>query len=187
MVNIGIDFDGVIADTWKIKVYLARKYFGMDLDPKNASKQRMLNQGVSPEVYDQIFRRIMTSSKRYLVEPVPFSKDIINTLHWGNKIYIITSRHDDEINYIDDWLNHVGIKYHKIINTSDTSKNDACLKNQIRIFLDDDLYKLEEIRNDHIRLFLLRQPYNEDVEIKDKRITSVRDWREFYEKAKHLL
>lgn len=190
MVNIGLDFDGVITDPINLKIKLARELLGLELTPENATKEKILGNGVDVDKYNQIFRGVISSNRRYELDLTPNAKDVIDRLYENHKIYIITSRHNDQIPYVKDWLEHKGIKYHLLINTSDQSKNQACIENKIKVYLDDDLHKLEQITNNHTLLFLLTRPYNKDnsnQELRKNNIQRVNDWKAFYNKIKHLL
>jgi uncharacterized protein len=187
MVNIGIDFDGVIIDSSHLKIQIAKENFGLELTPETAFKDNILRSGVSQDDYNRLFRGILASEKRYSVERIPWSKEMINKLYRHNGVYIITSRHNEDIPFIKDILKHDEINYHELINTSDQSKNNACLENKIRIYLDDDVTKLEQINNDYTKCFLLDKPYNKDVKFDGKRIERVDNWRDFYAKIKYLL
>jgi uncharacterized HAD superfamily protein len=187
MVNIGIDFDGVIIDSSKLKIKIAKELFGFELTPETANKENILSRGVDLKTYSDTFKKIILQERSDEVDSVPYAKEIIDKLFNNNKIYIITSRHNEEVPYVHQMLKNRSIKYNYLINTYDQSKEEACLKNRIRIYLDDGVKKLEQIRNGYTKLFLLTKSDNENINIVDDRIQRVSDWKDFYNKIKYLL
>ena len=187
--NIGIDFDGVIADTAGLKVRLAKELLGMDLSVENASRSKMLELGIDVKTYDKTFKAIIMNEESHKIPLVNFAKETIDricTEHPADRVYIVTSRSDFEVPYLKRIMNDKQIRYHGLINTSDKSKNSVCLENNIRAYIDDDLFKLEQINNGHTHLFFLSRPYNENTIIQNPNIMRVKDWMEFYEKIKCL-
>lgn len=187
MVNIGIDFDGVIIDSSKLKIKIAKELFGFELTPETANKDNILSRGVDLKTYSDTFKRIILQERSDEVELVPFAKEIIDKLYANNVIYVITSRFDDEVPYVRIMLKNRNIKYHHLINTVDQPKEEACLKNRIHIYLDDGVKKLEQIRNGYTKLFLLTKLDNKNIRIENDRIQRVSDWKDFYNKIKYLL
>jgi hypothetical protein len=188
VLSIGVDFDGVIADPVPLKIRLAKELFGINLKPENVSRKRIINSGIEEKVYDETFRQIMLSPRRYEIKPVQYAKEIMRKMYDSGLFcsYIITSRNDKEIPHIKDWLEHQKIRYHHLLNTSDKPKNKVCLENKILAYLDDDLHKLEEITNGYTERFLLKRPYNEDLKIKNSKIKVSEDWLMFYQQIKCL-
>lgn len=187
MVNIGIDFDGVIIDSSNIKIRIAKERFGIRLTPERASKENILLSGVSVDDYNIFFRTILSSQEKFLINLVPGAKEVMNQLYLSNGIYVITSRHNDDLKHIKDLLRHHDINYHFIINTSDQPKNKACLENKIAIYLDDDVHKLQKINNGFTKCFLLDKPYNRNIDFDKDKIERVLDWHDFYSRIKRLL
>jgi uncharacterized HAD superfamily protein len=187
--NIGIDFDGVIVDTAGLKTKLAKEAFGIELSLENASRANILKLGIDAKAYDKTFRRIIMLNESHEIPLVESAKGTIDRIYEENpddKVYVITSRSDFEVPYQRNIMKNKQIKYHRIINTSDSPKNDVCLENKIRAYMDDDLHKLEEINNGYTELFLLTRPYNANIQIQNSNIERVKNWIEFYEKIKCL-
>ena len=108
------------------------------------------------------------------------AKDIINKLHEeGNKIIIITSRNEkhfgDPYDISKTWLDKHNIMFDKLI-VGANDKADACLENNVDIFIDDHVDFCEGLSKVNIRVLMFDSPYNQ----KETRYKRVCSWKEVY-------
>ena len=116
------------------------------------------------------------------VNPKPDAIETINKLHdEGNKIVLITSR-DNFANVnarveTEKWLQKQGIKYDNLV-TDVYSKYQACLDNNVELFIDDSYKNCMEMASNGIEVFMVDAKYN--YSLNDEKIRRVYSWPEIY-------
>jgi len=182
--KIGVDFDGVIADSVKLKQRLFRQELGLQLRPEECCWEKAREKGVTREQYRQVVEGMIYGTELCLeIEPVPGSIDVIRKLkEEGNEIYIVTSRQDNQAEYaarwMDDEIHRVG--YEKIINTCDKPKGEVCIAEGIGVLVEDSPGKLQDVAGLGIRAILLEKAYNRGLSIPEGAERAA-DWNEIYE------
>jgi uncharacterized HAD superfamily protein len=174
--NIGIDFDGVIADTPKLKVQYVTEKFNIKINIKNSSKEN-LSKIIGKDEYTKMIKQAYPSAAMNLVPAVKGCFSALKQLSQENKIIIITSRTDKEVIAAKEWLKIHKVKYNLIINTSNKSKSTVCKKHYIDVLIEDEPENLAEIKYTKTRKILLERPYNVNPKI-SKEIIRCRNWSE---------
>jgi uncharacterized HAD superfamily protein len=174
--NIGIDFDGVIADTSILKIKYVKDKFKIKIAIKDSSKEK-LSKIIGKEEYAKMIIQTYPSKEMENVPAIKGSIETLKKLNKNNKIFIITSRTNSEVLTAKKWLKNNKITYTQIINTSNKSKSEVCKKYKIEAFIEDDLDKLIEIKNNKMKKILLKRPYNL-IKPKNKEITLCKNWQE---------
>lgn len=125
---------------------------------------------------------------------VPFASEVIKKLRdEGNKIYIITARHNGDEWYPKDmaenltqitldWLKRNKIEFDEIFFDA-KNKGEVCEEKQVDIMIDDDPFNLNKIKG-KTKAFVFDKPYNKDIKLKD--YTRVFSWYDIYAKIKKL-
>ena len=182
--RIGIDIDDTLADSWNtFKPYYA-KLFKVDMD--NLNKSMPYYSSVKDNyTLDEYFKLIKPIYDE--VTPiVPIKKDakeVINKLHeLGHKIIFITARgegYTDSYKLTKDYLEQNRIYYDKIIvNTRD--KAQACVNENIELFIDDSYKHCLAVANKGIEVLMMNAAYNTEY----KEFKRVNNWQEIYEYIK---
>lgn len=176
--KIGIDFDGVISDSTKLKIQKAKSNYSIDLQPEHCSKGNAEKEGLSKEDYERIVREIYGTDVFLSAEEMPEAKKTIERLiERGNEVYIVTSRGGEEAGFAEKWLANRGIPYTELVNTSEQSKLPVCKERGIEVFIDDTYEKLEELAGIGLQLYLFSNPVNRNIEIKHQDIQRAEDWK----------
>ncbi len=183
--NIGIDIDDTIADTFDYLMPFVAEFFGADL---RELKARGISYSNLPEEWKG---REIEFCKKYYDEVVPdtpvkrgAAECIRKIRSAGHRIFIITAR-DDRL-YADAFgttslqlaKNHIG--YDKLICTFDKAK--ACLDERIDLFIDDSAENCRKVRDAGIPVLLFRSPVNRYIKTDLERAGS---WEEIYERLKN--
>lgn len=195
--NIGIDIDDTISNTFERAVIYAEDFIKNEL-------KREIKVDVS-KVVDHYYIRDMFGltneeaeafwTKYYTkiicnVEPKVLSAEMINKLkEEGNKIVIITARWCDKgidvVEISETWLKEHGINFDKIY-TGIENKAEIAVKENIDLFIDDSIRNCEEVSSAGIKSYLFDSKINQHVNVPEN-IDRVYSWEEIYSKSKTVL
>ena len=194
--NIGIDIDDTISNTFETFLPYMKKFVEQDLNRKldlNLSSRVdyyniIEKYGVSEEEA-RIFWVNYYVSILESVKPKKSSVEVINQIkEKGNKVFLITARFDDGIVDVkvitEKWLEQNNIKYDKLIINSH-NKLEIAKQEEIDIFVDDSIRNCEMISSGNIKTYMFTTENNNYYE--NEKIEKVISWDEFYEKIKEVI
>lgn len=180
--KIGFDFDGVIADTDKIK----KEFFcsqGIWLKKFNKSDiyKEMKNKYSLEEIeliYGNMSKYVFNESKTEEILPIENAIESIKILSEKFDIYIITARNYKQLLWVENWLYKYDINKNikKIISSSEEKKYklQICKENGIIFFCDDDVRHLEYAEEKEIVKLL----FNNENLSQNNEIHTVVSWNE---------
>ena len=187
--NIGIDIDDTISDTFETLLAYSQKYTIEDL--KRESNINM-NGDFTNNIYIQSANGWSEKEGKNFwnkyygdilkeVNIKKFASEVINKLKEnGNNIYLITARWDipnnDTKQITEDWLNNNNVMYDKLfMNASDKLK--LVNENNIDIFIDDSYNNCKDVaENTNSKVYMMTSMANKNLE--DKKIKRVFSWPE---------
>ena len=143
--RIAFDFDGVIAATDKEKrKWLEKKNIVISNTDKTCFYQELKDSFEYDEIdrlYKDMSKNIYTQQTMDKTEPVEGAISAIKRLYNKYKIYIVTARPNEMLEWVTKWLNKYDIddKVVKVISSSNEDKQDICMKNDIFCLCDDDI------------------------------------------------
>ena len=190
--NIGIDIDDTISETFETLLPYAQKYTIEDLKRESKVKidSNMANHFYIVYMNGWNEQEAMDFWSKYYAEILrevnikKFAKEVINKLKQeGHKIYLITARWDmpnDDVKEITrKWLEENKVEYDKlIINASD--KLQLAKENNIDIFIDDSFKNCKTIAdNTKAKVYMMTSRVNGSFE--DENIKRVYSWPEIYD------
>lgn len=194
--NIGIDIDDTISETYATLLEYAQKYTIEELKRSPIIKsfntedhlyiENMHNWNENEtarfwkEYYEEIIKKVNIKT---------FAANIIKELkESGDKIFLITARWNLKDNNIEqitkDWLKENNVEYDKlIINAKEKLK--FVKENNIEIFIDDSCRNCKDIAyNSNAKVFIMDTRVNQNLE--DEKITRVYSWPHLYKEIKKL-
>jgi len=188
--NIGIDIDDTISDTYALAVPYAREFvknelnreikedFTGSIDHHYIKNAFGLSNEEDTAFWDKFFLKIVTSA-----EPKDFAVEVISKLkESGNRIVIITARYGENAYEISEkWLKNNGIKYDKLI-VKAKDKATVAKEENIDLFIDDSILNCESVSDVGIKSFLFSSKANQYYDI--KKAQRVESWSEVYKKIK---
>ncbi len=194
--NIGIDIDDTISDTYNTIIPYAQKYTIEDLKRSGDINNRygtithkyiQFMHGWNKEedlgFWDKYYEEMISS-----VKVKPFAKEIIEKLHKDNKIIIITARWEKENKTIQPitlkWLKDNEIPYDKIIFDSH-EKLETAKENKIDLFIDDSFKNCKDVSEGGIKTFIMDAMLNRAYN--DEKITRVYSWPHIYQEYENIL
>jgi len=185
---ISLDFDGVLAQGFHLKVKYAKKWFGLDLEA-DQTKEIGFNELVRKKGLNLNYDRDLTTklNAEHILEFL-IAPNLIETLTKmygeGCRFVIVTSRSDRFLYAAKLFVeNNFGGLIDYIHNTNRGSKNYLTTKLKARLHIDDDLKKIIQLVDTPLDLFYFRQIENKYQDIQSElknRIYEFSDWREFY-------
>lgn len=185
--NIGLDFDGVIADCGALKQEGARKLYNIHIAQDKFKKEIVVGKKIlTAEQYRELQRKIYDTREYGLqMKIVRDAKEYIDLLiSDGHVVSIITSRSDNGLEVAQEWAKNNSINLPFVGCGNGVSKSEACKKFALDIFIDDDLDKLSDLESVS-NLFLFSWPYNESEQL-PSHVQRVFSWYDFYNKIKKL-
>ncbi len=184
--NIGIDIDDTIADTYEVMFAYAQKYTVEDLkksakikeleDLTNHFYTRAMHSWTQEEedkFFEKYYEKIAKETK-----PFTCAIETLKELQkQGHKLIFITARFEPD--YFDvrkttfDWLEKYKVPYDKVIINPKT-KREAAIENNIDIFIDDSYSNCKDVLNAGIESWIMNTRCNRTI--KDENITRVYSW-----------
>ena len=187
--NIGIDIDDTISETFEILLPYSQKYMIEDLHKKPELDYSVKcdnhfyieamshwNEEESAKFWKKYYDEMIEN-----VNIKRFAAETINQLkEKGNKIFLITARWNEEGQVTEQitrkWLEKQNVKYDELIIKADNKLEIAKQKN-IDIFIDDSFENCKSIANNsNIKVFIMNSMVNRKFE--DKKVKRVFSWPE---------
>ncbi len=180
VMNIGLDFDGVIADCGDLKSSVAKQMYEVNIPPGRFKKDWVVpNNWLTFEQYQCLQKLIYETEEVGLrIQPVPGALMYIpQLLSEGHTVKIVTSRAHKGLMVAKSWLQKHELDIQIFGCGYGETKAAACAG--LDIYLDDDLDKLEPLVEVVPCRYLFSWEYNQHVDTGSTalRITS---WVEFY-------
>lgn len=177
--SIAFDIDGVVADTMKLFIDIARNDFGIfsfgydDITSYNLDECLE----IEAETLKQIIDKLLDRSSSAMLNPMDGSASVLKKiLRKTSPILFVTARPDG--GPITEWMqNRMGLspdEFELIPTGSSDAKTDVLLEKNISYFVDDRLETCLELYSAGITPVLYKQPWNREVHP----FFEVGDWKE---------
>ena len=187
--NIGIDIDDTISETYETLLPYAQKYTIEELgnDRKVDFNKKFLNHYYIEKMFNWNKEEAMNFWIKYYEEIIEnvnikkFSSDIIKKLKKdGNNIFLITARWAMEKNNVENitkqWLEDYDVKFDKIFFSAE-DKVKLVENNNIDIFIDDSYQNCKDVsEKTNAKVYMMNSRVNEKFELKN--VTRVYSWCE---------
>jgi len=190
--NIGIDIDDTISETFETLLPYSQKYTIQDLKRKsninlegNLSDHFYIvyingwNEQEALEFWEKYYAEILRQ-----LNIKKFASEVINKLKQeGHKIYLITARWDMKKDNVEEitkqWLKDNDVQYDGLfLNASD--KLELVKENNIDIFIDDSFKNCKRIvENTNSKVYIMNSRANDGIN--DAKIRRVFSWPEIYD------
>lgn len=181
VLNIGIDIDDTIVDTFDYLMPYISEYFNVDINyliKNNISYCNLPEEWKINEIefarkyYDKVIPNTPIKPDAY--EYIKKIKDM------GNSIFVISARdnnlYTDSYKTTKEQLNRNNICIDKLICSFDKAK--VCVEEQIDLFIDDSIENCKHVSNKGIQTLLFNSKWNKNISVSFNRVNS---WKEVYE------
>lgn len=176
MQKLGIDFDGVIQDSSKLKVLYCQNRFGVEIPQSQSKREYLVSNGIlTLEQYNQMVDEIYETELGLAAEMVNSADRAISILAKNFEILIVTSRSEMGVKMAKKWLVRHGINEIEVTGTNNEEK--LAVLNGFDHYVDDDLSKLLPLIGHVKNLFLFSWEYNrsDSIPVGVKRVSN---WNE---------
>lgn len=193
--NIGIDIDDTISDTYAVLFPYAEKYTAEELKRNIEFSGKELKTHLYVETFHnwseeeaKNFWRKYYQEIMEKVRPKVLAKEVIEKLkEEGKHIYLITARFPSEEFDIEEltrkWLGNYGIMYDELIMNAQ-NKVEIAIEKKIDIFIDDSYKNCSTVANSGIKTYMMDFIINNNLgEGNYKRVYS---WPHLYQEIKRI-
>lgn len=190
--NIGIDFDDVVVDTYEPYFEYAQKYTieklkrePIIIDTGNIASScycTFMHGWTQAEEDDfwKTYCEIVTRQAKLKT----LAKETIDKLRKeGHKIVIITSRSGIEVDITYEYMKKVGLQVDKVI-TDASEKGIIAKENKLDIFIDDNYVHCKSVSDLGIKTYIMDMRTNRNIN--DNEIERVYSWAHLYYKISKL-
>jgi hypothetical protein len=176
--KIGLDFDGVIADSPNLKSQVANELYGVTV-PGSLFKKEIVVRHLTLEQYRAVQKIVYGSEVGLIMAPMPDALSYLQRLRIdGHDLVVVTARTGTNLEIAKRWarihetsLDFIGVGY-------EDSKAQATAA--MDVYVDDEPKKLSDLIGVP-HLFLFSWGYNLDFQDESGRIRRIASWRELYE------
>lgn len=176
MHKLGIDIDGVVANTQPVIIDILNRHYGtnycledfFDFDPRKMF-------GISREdIYQKVLEHELDLIK--YSRPMPRAAEQLHRLSDHYELYFISARSTHYFKYSVDWFNRYRIPYREIIHLGQHHKLETARQKQVGLFIEDTLPNAIHIARGNIPVLLYNATYNQGQ--LPEGITRVYNWDE---------
>jgi len=137
--KVGVDFDGVIANTGNAKKLWIKNNLNLDISSADCGRS-MLCSAIGAEQYE-IMQRSMRIDDTLLADPLPGAIDSLKQLSEMFDVIVVTSRGTEKIGWAKIWLKNNGVGYLCSETLSAQNRSKLSLLGEDAICLVDDDYR----------------------------------------------
>lgn len=158
--RIGIDIDGVIADTLPLLVAELNNFFNRNIRPRDVTSYNIL------DVYDIEAGKLeeFASSRKNILteapEPVPGAVPCLNRLKEHACLFLVSARNPELRTLTEKWLQKHGVPRDELILLGSHDKVDTCVRLGLDVLVEDSRKNALQVSARGIRVLLLDAPYN---------------------------
>lgn len=182
--RIGVDIDGVVADTFPLLLRELNSYFGRQIQAADFTHYDIRKvYGIS----EQEFREFIRSKELYLMEdslPMAGVVHYLNLLAARHKIFLITARREEFRDPTKKWLSSHGICYEELFLLGSPAKGETCGALGLHAFVEDNPYNARQLTGCGIPILLLDRPYNQGP--MPVAVIRVGSWADIYHQIRQL-
>jgi|GEM_PF-594469 uncharacterized HAD superfamily protein len=160
-VRIGVDIDGVLADSLSLWINELNSYFKKD---KRVEQIRILDICEIYEVTQEELSGFLARRGRYLMTkptPITGASKYLGMIKKYHDIYIVTARDEGFRQETVDWLRKHNLPYDELILLGSHEKKEACLSRNINVLVEDTLEIGVKVSSAGVPVLLLDAPYNQ--------------------------
>ena len=177
MRKIGLDFDGVIADSLPLFIEFLNQQTGKDFKLEDIKVFNPVPVYCTKSNYFEILENFNHyRGSNIMLKPLHYSNKYLGRLWPYNELHIVTCRSAD---FAGDahWLNELHTKYDSL--TYVENKAEHLKTNSVDIFVEDCLEQAIQIATVVPTVYLMDAPHNQ-ISSLPPNITRVKDWTDLY-------
>ncbi len=176
--RFGIDYDGTIADTNRMKSQWIKENMGLDVAPWRCDRT-LCDPIIGTEKYSEMARSVYGEKETLKTPEIHGVTQALRDLKGFGDVFVITARAKETLPWVNAWLTEHGIRGHiaGLIPSSGQPKLGLCRKHKIDVLIDDDQRHVFESDAPHIRKILFKNGMTESHSVPEY-VTLCRNWSE---------
>ncbi len=180
--KFGFDIDGVLTDEGNNENNIWHKSFINHFGEKVKKVSNSYDFREAYNLPDSVIEEFLIKNKDKIFSSVPPYQEAIDFLNnlkkQGHKIILITARHEEFRETTEKWLDKNNIPYDKLYHDDD--KAPLALNENLKIFIDDHLDNVREIKSAGITALLFTREHNLNA-TEDEYTARVDNWQDIKE------
>lgn len=176
--RVGVDIDGVLADSLSLWVKELNQYFKQD---RSLQQIQLHDVGRIYGITGEEMRRFLYERGRFLMtspEPIAGASYYLNLLKNSHDIFIVSARDERYGRETREWLYKNGLPYDEILLLGSHDKREACLSNELNVLIEDTLRISEEVSAVGVPVLLMDAPYNQGL--LPRLVCRAHSWQDIY-------
>jgi uncharacterized protein len=187
--SIGLDFDGVIANTPALKSVAAKEVIGKDVEPEEMLARNVIEKNLmTMDEYHALQREVYFEHPQWHKHLHAMSgapEGIKELQDLGHFITCITSRTPDAVSLARQWIEREGMNIDIYDMEGHPGKTSVAMELGLNVFIDDDPQYLEPMIGEIENLFLYSWVYNQDYDV-GQNITRTGSWSDIMSRMRKL-
>jgi hypothetical protein len=150
---VGIDFDGIIADTYALKAQWIKDHVGKDIPPWQCDRTSCVPL-IGAKAYAEMGKYVYGSQATAQTRLVEGVAEVLKAVSALTCIYVITNRNAVQAQYAQQWLEEQGLagSVQEIISSAGRDKVVVCVQKGVEWFMDDDMRHLKPVLRHQMKL-----------------------------------
>jgi len=158
--RVGVDIDGVLADSISLWVHEMNRFFNKN---KRIEDVHLFDIIQTFGITVDDLKKFIEQRGRFLMSapcPVRGAAYYLSRIKEHHDIFIITARKETYKQETQDWLQRHNIPYDRLLLLGTYAKKEACLENGLSVMVEDTLEVARELSAAGIPVILMDAPYN---------------------------
>ncbi len=159
--KIGVDIDGVLANSLPLWVAELNSYFNVN---KQLNEMHLYDVLKTYEISQSELRLFLRNKGKYLMksaEPIKGASYYLSRIKQHHEIHIVTARDKRYQEETREWLKKHNLPYDELILLGSHDKKEPCLERNLRVLVEDTLEIGVQVSTAGIPVLLLDAPYNQ--------------------------
>lgn len=176
--RIGVDIDGVLADSLPLWISELNRYFNKN---KRVKEIHLYDICQTYEITEQDLGEFLKRRGRYLMSrpsPVQGASHYLNVIKNSHEIYIVTARSERYRQETREWLKNHSLPYDELLLLGSHDKIRPCLESNLKLLVEDTLEIGAQVSAAGVPVLLLDAPYNQGA--LPELVYRKQSWQEIY-------
>lgn len=157
--KIGVDLDGVLADTTEEIKKALSKDFDIDIERPFVDLYELEAFGVTKHWIDRTF-----DNEWFWARALPYQENIDAVKDWyegGHEIHLLTGRPPQALSLVTrGWVKKMGVPHHELSFEQTMHKIDYLIRKEIPVMFEDRFFEANKIGAFGKRSFIVKRPWN---------------------------
>lgn len=182
MHSFGIDYDGTIADTNRVKAAWIRERLGREVDPQACDRTSCVPI-IGAASYEAMAAVVYERESSLKAPPVAGALDALRALREHGQVYVLSARLPHRLVFAREWLelHGAGEFADALLSSADSDKLSVCKQHGIDVLVDDDERHLVPVVKQGLQAVLLKVDFNGDM-MPPAGVQFCRSWAEVLKK-----